>query len=231
MHTLIDEIIILALCVALLAGTLPSSLGVVALLSAIIFICICWLAPHKVQVFTLIISCLCPLVFSQFAPLLALIAYVSLHEHSWTLRLLWVASLITATIMGFTSLQALITTWLLCGVSTLLAIRDIRSNSELAGLKFAYDDIRERYLSQQNNAHTPSKPQLDCFSDLTKRELAVVRLVAQGKDNHEIAAELFLSEGTIRNHISSILAKQNLTNRTQLAIAYYQGLSEQSGNF
>ena len=46
------------------------------------------------------------------------------------------------------------------------------------------------------------------FADLTERELSVVRLVAQGMDNREIASTLFLSEGTVRNHISSILSKK-----------------------
>lgn len=41
-------------------------------------------------------------------------------------------------------------------------------------------------------------------------------------DNKEIAATLFLSEGTVRNHISAILQKLGLKNRTQLAIAYYR---------
>lgn len=58
------------------------------------------------------------------------------------------------------------------------------------------------------------------FSDLTERELAVARLVAEGKDNREIAAELYLSQGTVRNHISNILMKKELKNRTQLAVLF-----------
>lgn len=61
------------------------------------------------------------------------------------------------------------------------------------------------------------------FADLTERELSVVRLVAQGMDNREIASTLFLSEGTVRNHISSILSKKTLSNRTQIAVLYYRG--------
>lgn len=61
------------------------------------------------------------------------------------------------------------------------------------------------------------------FADLTERELSVVRLVAQGMDNREIANTLFLSEGTVRNHISSILSKKALSNRTQIAVLYYRG--------
>lgn len=47
--------------------------------------------------------------------------------------------------------------------------------------------------------------------------------VAEGMDNRDIAASLFLSEGTVRNHISSILGKLELSNRTQIAIMYYKG--------
>lgn len=60
------------------------------------------------------------------------------------------------------------------------------------------------------------------FAELTDREFEVVQLVAEGLDNREIAATAFLSEGTVRNHISSILAKLHLKNRTQIAVAYYR---------
>ncbi|MDO4258247.1 MAG: response regulator transcription factor [Actinomycetaceae bacterium] len=61
------------------------------------------------------------------------------------------------------------------------------------------------------------------FASLTEREYEVVEAVAQGLDNAEIADQLFMSEGTVRNHISSILAKVGLRNRTQIAVAYYRG--------
>ena len=53
---------------------------------------------------------------------------------------------------------------------------------------------------------------------LTERERSVVDLIAEGLDNREIAAALHLSEGTVRNHISMILAKLGLRNRTQIAV-------------
>lgn len=61
------------------------------------------------------------------------------------------------------------------------------------------------------------------FEALTGRERDVLRGVAQGLDNAQIADELSLSEGTVRNHISSMLAKLSLRNRTQLAVYYYRG--------
>ena len=53
---------------------------------------------------------------------------------------------------------------------------------------------------------------------LTERELEILRLIGEGKNNEEIAAQLFISKGTVKNHISSILIKLDLRDRTQLAI-------------
>lgn len=55
---------------------------------------------------------------------------------------------------------------------------------------------------------------------LSDRERDIAILVAEGFDNREIAAKLFLSEGTVRNRISGILDKLHLSNRTQLAILW-----------
>ena len=65
------------------------------------------------------------------------------------------------------------------------------------------------------------------FASLTDREYEVVEAVAEGLDNAEVAAQLFMSEGTVRNHISAILAKLGLRNRTQVAVMYYR--SAQTG--
>lgn len=53
---------------------------------------------------------------------------------------------------------------------------------------------------------------------LTSRELEVLRLVAAGKDNAEIASELFISSETVKNHMSKILTKLPVDNRTQAAV-------------
>jgi DNA-binding NarL/FixJ family response regulator len=64
-------------------------------------------------------------------------------------------------------------------------------------------------------------------SDLTSRELDVLRLVAAGKPNKQIAAELSISERTARTHVSRILRKLRLTSRTQAALwAVREGLAE-----
>jgi len=62
------------------------------------------------------------------------------------------------------------------------------------------------------------------FSDfgINEKELEIITLVAEGLNNKEIAAMLFLSEGTVRNYLSNILEKLNLRDRTQLAVFYYK---------
>lgn len=62
------------------------------------------------------------------------------------------------------------------------------------------------------------------FPQLTGREREVVRLVSEGLDNREVAAAAYMGEGTVRNHISQILAKLGLRNRTQIAVAYWRAL-------
>jgi DNA-binding NarL/FixJ family response regulator len=55
---------------------------------------------------------------------------------------------------------------------------------------------------------------------LTARELEVMKLVADGLSNKEIAQRIFLSEGTTRNYVTGLLEKLELRDRTQLAIYY-----------
>ena len=57
----------------------------------------------------------------------------------------------------------------------------------------------------------------------TERELEIMAAIAEGLTNREIAAKLFISEGTVKNYISSILDKTDLEHRTQIAIYYIKG--------
>ncbi|HAJ34866.1 MAG TPA: DNA-binding response regulator [Chloroflexi bacterium] len=61
-------------------------------------------------------------------------------------------------------------------------------------------------------------PSAPTASQFTARELDVLRLLVQGKSNPEIAQELFISATTVRSHITSILTKLNVANRTQAAL-------------
>lgn len=83
-----------------------------------------------------------------------------------------------------------------------------------AGVRVFGDSIFEGMRRQM----TSSALKTDMSETLTPRERDIMRLVAQGMDNREIAGELFLAEGTVRNNISRLLEKLKLKDRTQLAV-------------
>lgn len=62
-----------------------------------------------------------------------------------------------------------------------------------------------------------------CFELLSPRETDIVKLIAEGLSNQEIADRLYLSNGTVRNHISVILEKTGLEHRTQIAVRWLRG--------
>lgn len=71
---------------------------------------------------------------------------------------------------------------------------------------------------------TETKKIMETF-DLNEREIKIIREIADGKSNREIGVLLCLTEGTIKNHISTILSKLDVKNRTQLSsFAYQEGL-------
>ena len=73
--------------------------------------------------------------------------------------------------------------------------------------------------------HAPPEDQ-GVYETLTKRELEVLSLIAQGLENREIASQLVVSEATIRTHVSNILGKLHLASRTQAALyALREGLA------
>jgi DNA-binding NarL/FixJ family response regulator len=73
--------------------------------------------------------------------------------------------------------------------------------------------VTRRVLSMVRDGSQPANP----FRELTERELMVLRLLAQGKTNREIAEVLVLSEKTVRNHVSTILDKLGVANRVEAA--------------
>ncbi len=78
-------------------------------------------------------------------------------------------------------------------------------------------------LLEASDTREPHKKELPPgFLSLTAKEKEVLHLVAQGANNKEIASALFISEGTVRNHISHVLGRLNVRDRTQAAIVANQ---------
>jgi DNA-binding NarL/FixJ family response regulator len=78
---------------------------------------------------------------------------------------------------------------------------------------------------EQVSSHQ-TQPATLITSKLTEREAEVLRLIAKGLSNADIADRLFLSDGTVRNHVSAILTKLGVSDRTQAAvIAIQHGLT------
>jgi two-component system, NarL family, response regulator LiaR len=91
-----------------------------------------------------------------------------------------------------------------------------------AGESSLHPVIARKVLQELNR---PSEQPLTS-DPLTPRELEVLKLVAQGMENPEIAGQLFISEATVRTHVSNILGKLHLASRTQAALyALREGLA------
>lgn len=77
----------------------------------------------------------------------------------------------------------------------------------------------------QQAARVPSSGDTTLVESLTERERLVLSHLARGLSNADIASRMYLSEGTVRNYVSSILSKLNVTDRTQAAVlALHHGL-------
>jgi len=80
------------------------------------------------------------------------------------------------------------------------------------------------------NVRGEEKGEPPLFADLTEREREVLKLIANGLTNSQIAERLFISENTVKGHVSNILSKLHLADRTQAAVyAWREGLVERSG--
>jgi DNA-binding NarL/FixJ family response regulator len=85
----------------------------------------------------------------------------------------------------------------------------------------------QRLLDTINRTGTSSPPAGGAFPQLTIREMEVLELIARGRRNGEMATELFLSERTVRNYVSNILAKLGANDRSQaITMARDAGLGQ-----
>jgi DNA-binding NarL/FixJ family response regulator len=104
-------------------------------------------------------------------------------------------------------------------------IKDSKMPELIAGIRAAAEghslispQIASKLL-QQVRAHTADASAAETIrAQLSDRELEVLRLIANGKDNADIARELFISPKTVKNHISNILMKLQIENRIQAAV-------------
>lgn len=97
-------------------------------------------------------------------------------------------------------------------------IQAVRGTVE--GRSFVDPAVAGKLLGQVAGQQT--RPTTLLTDKLTPREVDVLRLLAQGLTNTEIADRLYLSEGTVRNHVSAILAKLDVSDRTQAAVLAIQ---------
>lgn len=87
--------------------------------------------------------------------------------------------------------------------------------------------IAGRVMKEFARLHNERAADMEVFADLTDREREVLKLVASAKSNREIAEALFISEKTVKNHISNILFKLQANDRTEAALyAARHGLVE-----
>jgi NarL family two-component system response regulator LiaR len=107
-------------------------------------------------------------------------------------------------------------------------LKDVTPEDLLAAIQAAHrgeprlhPDVARKLMAQISNAAAPSSPPTP--EALTARELEVIHLVAEGRSNHEIAQALVISEKTVKTHVSHILGKLNLVDRTQMAIHALRG--------
>lgn len=86
--------------------------------------------------------------------------------------------------------------------------------------------VAARLIQEMRGERTGSQ---NLYTELSEREMEVLRLIAEGLSNADIAARLVLSEKTIKGHVSNILSKLHLTDRTQAAVlAWREGIIKRS---
>ncbi|MFJ8886108.1 response regulator [Streptomyces sp. NPDC102402] len=100
-----------------------------------------------------------------------------------------------------------------------------------AGDALLAPNITKRLIAEFSRVSAgPRAPRKDRVGDLTERETEVLSLIAQGLSNAEIAAGLVVAEQTVKTHVSRILVKLGLRDRTQAAVyAYESGLVRPAG--
>ena len=113
-------------------------------------------------------------------------------------------------------------------------LKDIRMDKLVDTLKRALQGevtlhplVAARVLRNIRGENPDEQP---LFTDLSERELDVLKLIANGMTNSQIAEKLFITENTVKGHVSNILSKLHLADRTQVAVyAWQKGIVRREG--
>jgi DNA-binding NarL/FixJ family response regulator len=104
-------------------------------------------------------------------------------------------------------------------------LKDVSSERLVEAVRAAVRDesvlqpsVAAKVLARLVAAYPDSSAREALVAPLSSRELEVLRLVADGRSNREIAGELFLAEGTVKNHVTNVLGKLGVRDRTQAAL-------------
>lgn len=118
----------------------------------------------------------------------------------------------------FDALRAGAVGYLLKDVSSEKLVEAIRTTA--SGNSFLQPSVAAKVLAEFSRQPTPAKKPTvnDLVEPLSKRELEILQFLGKGASNKEIAAGLFLTEGTVKNHITNILGKMGVRDRTQAAL-------------
>ena len=123
----------------------------------------------------------------------------------------------------FSAIKAGALSYLLKDADAQTVLHAIRAASR--GEASLHPRIARRLMSEVSASGSTSDP----AAELTAREMEVLQLIAQGQSNAEIAAELVVTERTVKAHVSNLLSKLHLSDRTQAAVyAWREGLIEKS---
>lgn len=252
MNRLTDETLVFCLCLPVLGWAFQGWASIVAILVAAIclvtFELVGTAAVRTVVAAALALACA---LLGCLSPFMPLAAYLCMAQRQWAVRCLWLACwCVLAWQLGFALAGMTLLEGAVASVLAVRTARQDESTRALRESRDAIKENLIELLEREDAdaATTPgdvdgttpagsksasaanagegtdgeSRERLLRFSDLTERENTVVSLIAEGCENKEIAARLYLSEGTVRNVVSSILQKKQLANRTQIAIMYYR---------
>lgn len=246
MESLIDKSIILAICLIAFTVVPVDATSVALLLGAFTVSVAAGLLPKRIGLGLLLAAVLATCLYPPATLFLAPLAYGCMGARNSWFRAVWfIAPLVAFWRLPF---ELFAFGFVFDIIACILAYRTTVLLSERRQYRVLRDGLREQSLSleernkrlreemsalEERDASKEANVQRSRVSDLrptlslanlTERELEIVAYVARGLDNREIATEVFASEGTVRNHISAILQKTGLRNRTQLAIAYLNSL-------